>query len=501
LFLNLLIFFLLYFTKSAFKPVFAVQENTAVGAHIQDTGNPSPAILISPDNGAFLANTAPTFVFQLATDPQSPIRHYEMYLNSNLFIKELPSSQTPVETDQYKSIIYQNKMTFTLKQPLKDGVYTWMIKAYDMYGHSADSAVWTFTIDTVPPFIIITEIEENKNLNLSSKDPSSIPANLVLETQSRKPAFTGKTEPGSRIQITLIPAAGSSVILTTTADSNGNFILKPKQNLETKNYRVLVVVSDAASNTTALPEFLLKILQPEPSSIITLPPKIITHPQDLIQLPQVTEEVKITSLLPYLSLIFLLLYLGFTSLGFGFTTSTLINFLTALLLLPSFKKKKICLCFNTALQKKLKFTSITIFQKENKHSLEHKNFNKIKESYSEGKNKDNNLKKIKQFLADKKGRFNLILNQGAFLLKARQKGFFEFEDRINIKKQTKTDIGLCLPLKLNLKEYKKAQIYLKLADFFLVLALAVSLLFLIFNPNIITLAVFFLCLKTTASFF
>src|SRR4030042_5040603 len=180
LFLFLSVWLSLY---SLFHPSLSqAQSSVSVTARIPDETPPTPPILIAPENGSYSSINQPTFIFKKATDAQSPVRHYVMYLNSQVFISEIPSSQTPVETDFFYCIITNETVSVTLKNSLEDALYTWKIRAYDMYGNWSDSAAWTFTIDTIPPFVILDTIGENLNLNLSSENLEAFSTNLTFST-------------------------------------------------------------------------------------------------------------------------------------------------------------------------------------------------------------------------------------------------------------------------------------------------------------------------------
>lgn len=322
-------FFLFYFFSFLTSCLAAENKSITVSASVPDEIAPTVPVLVSPENGVYLSNPTPTFIFRKSTDAQSPVRHYEMYLNGLKFIPEIPSSQTPVETNQFYSIISEDLISVSLKQPLNDGIYTWLIRAYDVYGNWSSSATWTFTIDTQAPFIIITQIGENINLNLSSQDPSSIPVSLTIETYGLQPEFRGRSEPGARVQISLtletVPGLPQITIAGVT-DSQGKFILVPEKKLEIGKYKVLIIASDAAGNTTVLPEFYLLVKKAPPSPLF--PPPIIKKPKALLQLPQAKLEVTfLERTIFYLILLFLLLWLILSKIGYGFPWSFLTQYL------------------------------------------------------------------------------------------------------------------------------------------------------------------------------
>lgn len=468
---------------SFFSSVYAEDKSITITASVPDEIPPSAPILVAPENGAYLANPTPTFIFKKSYDAQSPIRHYQMYLNGSLFIPEIPSSQTPVETDQFYCIITQETISVTLKEPLADGLYTWKIRAYDMYGNWADSATWTFTIDTLAPFIIITQIGENTDLNLSSQDLSSIPSGLVIETISLQPEFKGRSEPGARIQISLEPISypeNETILLTGNANPQGRFTLTPKTKLKRgEKYKVVVIAADAAGNTTVLPEFFLLIKALPPVPIVPLPslPPLVEIPKLLLQLPQPTAAAVPAwqKALPYLTLVFLTLWLITSKLAYGFSWLLLAQFLKLFLIPPFFRRKR-CLVFNSQSKKGIAFATITIFS-------------------SQLELKKNVLKKIKEFLADQRGRFNLKLDKGKYQIKAWRQGFFTFTDNLVVKQFGY--LSLSLALNPDPEKYKKYLLITKIAKACLWLALISSIISLVLSPNIITLIIFLFCLDLT----
>lgn len=467
---------LLFFVSSLFNPLPCSASNNkavTVSASVPDEIPPSAPVLIAPANGLYTSNQTPTFVFKKSTDAQSPVRHYEMYLNGSLFIPEIPSSQTPVQTSQFYCFITNDNISVSLKQPLDDGLYSWKIRAYDMYHNWIDSAQWVFTIDTQAPLIIINQVGENKNLNLSSQDPNSIPSNLKLISYQLQPEFHGLSEPGARIQINLTPVIEMQPS-PAVGDSKGKFILKPKEKLKIGKYKVLVIASDAAGNTTVLPEFYLEIKRPlGPAVWPSLPPKIFNKPETLLQLPQPTlvpSPLEIS--LFYLTLALIILWLISSKIGFGFSWRLTPSFLRLFLIPPFFERKKRCLVYNDKNKKGVSFSQITII-------------NLIKE------------KEIKEILANAKGKFNLKLAKGKYQIKTEQAGFIS--SIVNLKMEQAGSLDICLKLSPDIKNYRKYRFIRVLGIIFLWLGLISAFSGLIFWPNVVNLIVFIFCLDLIIS--
>jgi len=463
--------FLLYLCLTF--PCLAENKSVKVTASVPDEIAPTAPILVAPANGSFLQNPTPTFIFKKAYDAQSPVRHYVMYLNNTIFIPEIPSSQTPVENDNFYCLIDQETISLTIKKPLAEATYSWKIRAYDMYGNWVDSATWTFTIDLTSPFVILTQIGENNNLNLSSQDPNSIPPGLQITTFIQQPEFIGKSEPGTTIylKLKLLSSPSSQTIeLQTITDSQGNFLIIPETNLKIDVYQILLIAADAASNTTVLPEFLLVVKKaPTPPA---QPPTIFQQPQALLQLPQAKKQSNpLELIISILTLTLLLLWLLLSKISYKTSLKLLIQFLGFNLLPPWLKKKKLCFSFNQLNKTKTAFTTITIF---------------------------NQNQKIQDFLTDQKAKFNLKLNQGVFQIKAFKPGFLITQQSLKLAKTSQ--IALCLPLFIDIKEYKKYSLIILIAKLIIILALISSISTMIFFPSLITLIMFIICLDLNYNF-
>ena len=113
-----------------------------------DNSSPNSFNLSTPANGSATNDTTPILDWDNATDNFSTIAGYEVYLN---LIKISGGSLI-------------SPSIYTITSDLTDGTYSWYIKAYDSVGFSADSATWTFNVDTVTPTSEIT-IPSNTGTN------------------------------------------------------------------------------------------------------------------------------------------------------------------------------------------------------------------------------------------------------------------------------------------------------------------------------------------------
>lgn len=216
-------------------------KTTKVSATIGDLVPPTAPILIAPENGTYIGTNQPIFIFLASTDDNSGIAKYQLFLDGKLYIDNITSSLSTI--------------TITALNELNDGKHVWYVEAFDNAGNYAFSSTWYFTIDTEPPFIIITTIEEALNLNFSSIDLSTIPPGITIITRSHRPVFFGRSEPGATIQINLQDK--KSYQFVTVASDDGSFVLIPDQDIANDTYQVTVIAFDKAGNTTLLPSFQL----------------------------------------------------------------------------------------------------------------------------------------------------------------------------------------------------------------------------------------------------
>ncbi len=240
------------------------RESTEVSVTIGELVTPSPTptpppvdlipptapILIAPEDGAYINTNRPDFIFLASTDDNSGIAKYQLFLDNELYIDNITSASTTIIIPAINE--------------LSEGEHTWFVKVFDNAGNFAFSSTWHFTVDTTPPFIIITEIEENPDLNFSSIDLTTVPPGTTITTRSRRPTFFGRGEPGATIQINLDNTR--SYQFTTKVSDDGSFVLIPDQDIANDTYQVTIISFDRAGNTTLLPTFEL---------IVEAPPKIV----------------------------------------------------------------------------------------------------------------------------------------------------------------------------------------------------------------------------------
>jgi len=229
--LGFLLVLALFFQPFSTPVLAAATESTQVSATVGEvvpspTPTPPPADLIPPS---------------------API---QLFLDGELYIDNIIGT-TPV-------------IVVPAISELTEGTHTWFVKVFDNAGNFAFSTTWHFTVDTIPPFIIITAIEETPNLNFSSIDLSTVPPGTTITTYSHRPVFFGRGEPGATIQINLEDKKSYQFI--TKVSDDGSFVVIPDQDIANDTYEVTIISFDKAGNTTLLPTFKL---------IVQAPPKIV----------------------------------------------------------------------------------------------------------------------------------------------------------------------------------------------------------------------------------
>lgn len=256
---------------------------------------PPYPVLIEPHNNKILRSGVVLFQWY-GVDHPIPIDRYELHLNGKMYFPRIhPVNQT---TDDY-ILTYDavnNVYSLRLQQDkwLPDGVYTWKIRVVDVNDRGSDSTTWTFTVDSTPPPIIVTEIDDDPYA-ISATDPTTFPSEPIV-VNDRSPLIKGKSETGSELEVIVrYPDGTVWQTYTTTVAQDGSF------QVQLGNLPVDVVMHltftaiDPANNSTVLdaidlvyrpPEIVIPIpdIFPFPLTIrIRIPGKII----DLPEIPEI----------------------------------------------------------------------------------------------------------------------------------------------------------------------------------------------------------------------
>lgn len=194
-----------------------------VSLSVVDNINPTTPILISPTNNAFITTGTPTFVWEESTDDRG-INKYQWYLNGALVYDNLPTGNQETSNYIYTHDTINSEYDLQLKNALSDGTYTWKVRVYDINGNFSDSATWTFTIDTLAPNFVVTDIGE-VSTSISAQDPGTIPTSPI-ELDNNEPLIVATGEANSTVQVTVTIPGDPTQIYNTTIDSDGNWELQ-----------------------------------------------------------------------------------------------------------------------------------------------------------------------------------------------------------------------------------------------------------------------------------
>jgi hypothetical protein len=171
-----------------------------VTATVPDIVEPSTPILIAPENTALLQDSTPTFIWQESQDNVG-VTNYQLFLDGEILFATIPTVNT--SNSQFTLVYDSNNDQYSLtpNSGISDGDHTWKIRALDARDNFADSATWSFEIDSRAPQFIITLIEDVVT-SISAFDLDTIPEQ-PHELKNNQPEISGTSEAGSTIQITL----------------------------------------------------------------------------------------------------------------------------------------------------------------------------------------------------------------------------------------------------------------------------------------------------------
>ena len=212
--------------------------SAAVTATVPDRGRPDTPVLISPGNNAVISTAAPTFIFNPSLGDR-PVSHYQLWLDGAKNTDHIPQSYSTITAQALAA--------------LAPGSHTWMIKAIAANGSDRDSAIWSFSIDTTAPLILVNEVAGQPFQGAVS-----------FSTADRYPLISGQSEAGAMLSISF-----NNETVSTQIGADRLFNLKPKTALLPGRYTVSISASDQAGNSTSLPSFYLDIVSG--AGLITIP--------------------------------------------------------------------------------------------------------------------------------------------------------------------------------------------------------------------------------------
>lgn len=240
---------LLGFRSLSGKAFAQIQYDVTVTATIADNAGPTTPILISPNNGSYVTDNTPGFVWKASTDANG-MNKYVLTLDGNTLFDNIPT--TPTDNAQY-TLTYNgvsDEYTLVPKSVIADGIHTWKVRAVDNLNNGTDSATWTFTMDTQAPAFVITNFGE-LSVSISAQDSSTIPASPLI-LQNNSPLLVAHGEANSSVAVTLIIPGDPTQYFNTFIDGGGNWNLQlgilPRDVVMTLNF----TITDLAGNVSVL---------------------------------------------------------------------------------------------------------------------------------------------------------------------------------------------------------------------------------------------------------
>ncbi len=270
-------------------PVFA--DTVPVSASIPDLSF-NPPVLLTPTANATLTTSQPTFTWSRPSPiPANPLSYYDLYLDGAIFSASISDSLTAQDYYFYSTSATGGIFTLALKTDLTQGYHTWKVTAYTENGVSSSSETRTFYLDSVSPFISVSQVDQQA-LTWNTDTPSSIPSleHLYLSITTPNPLLTGGVETSANLQILLLCPVGVSACQTQIFSGNissGLWETQFANLLPDQVYTVQISATDAAGNSTVFPDFFLiygvvvtPTSTPTPTSFptLTLPSLTVTPP-------------------------------------------------------------------------------------------------------------------------------------------------------------------------------------------------------------------------------
>ncbi|MFV0262383.1 MAG: BapA/Bap/LapF family large adhesin [Kluyvera sp.] len=147
---------------------------------------------------------------------------------------------------------------------LKDGNYSLTATATDEAGNvSVASPPFVFTVDTVAPDVSTALFITDNVAPVIGNVPNG------GSTNDTTPTFSGKVEPGAKVEVYSGSAPDLVLLTTVTAGNDGSWSYTPAP-LDQGEYSITVTVTDAAGNTsTAATDFVIEVDTNAPTSAPT----------------------------------------------------------------------------------------------------------------------------------------------------------------------------------------------------------------------------------------
>lgn len=195
---------------------------SALKLNVKETTKPTVSI-ISPSSGAKLTTASPTVTFQLRdADSGINISALALKIDGGTTIGNIATGMTcTAVTGGYD-------VTYICQSALAEGSHTITIDIADNDGNVATTTSTTFTVDTVPPVLNISNpvnglITNNASLTVSgtTNDATSSPVSVIIKLNGTDQGTVTITSGSFSKAITL--AQGSNTIVVRSTDSAGKY--------------------------------------------------------------------------------------------------------------------------------------------------------------------------------------------------------------------------------------------------------------------------------------
>jgi hypothetical protein len=265
------------------SPVLAVTNpqtsTSSVSATVLDqTFN--PPTLLTPAADAAINHAQPTFSWRRPSPlPLSPLSYYDFYLDGAIFAATLPDSLTSADFYFYTASASAGTFYLTPKSDLAQGYHTWSVTAYNDLALSATSETRTFYLDSIGPFISVTQVDQT-TLDWDTSLPASLPSldESYLAVTTASPVLKGAVEASANFKISLICPSNIPSCVNQSYTTNfptGQWSYQFVNLVAGYYYTIRASATDAGGSSTLFPDFYLlygtAISTASPSAAPTLP--------------------------------------------------------------------------------------------------------------------------------------------------------------------------------------------------------------------------------------
>jgi hypothetical protein len=153
----------------------------------------APSItLTSPSNSSVMANGTVLVSYVASEIPAGDLESCELWGNFN---------GTYMKNQTNSTVLSGSTSQFTITS-LKNGTYLWAISCLDKESHRSTTGNWTFSVDTIPPAIVLSDPKGMYNrtsllpLNFSVQDTSPVTCGYNVTSITGGPAVISRSVPG-----------------------------------------------------------------------------------------------------------------------------------------------------------------------------------------------------------------------------------------------------------------------------------------------------------------